>query len=230
MTGFELYNDYKAFVRRNYPLTILAKNGLDNDDMKALYRILVKIIFHLKILIIQNSQHAETSHYLKEIEQLFFKILLIIPLNDKYLIDTILRAISESELRLILTASPNKKLAMYTIRRASFSKIKQCIKNDSYLFKRQYKFVYLYDIFRTSSSMLHAPLRDTEIISYLNEQLRTPLNYPLYLKKIRNLLNVNLNIFQDELHLKYENYGIEDLSIIKKLFSKTEQYKLDYFA
>ncbi|TBX40795.1 hypothetical protein EUZ87_10420 [Lactiplantibacillus paraplantarum] len=229
MKKTELYSSYKSFIKNNYPTTFLAKPDEHSNDAAQLYICIYKIIFQLKLMRNKYGIENERKHYIQEIEQLFLKVLLVLPLNDKYLLDTLLRSISESELRLILTASSNRRISKFEIEKASFSTIKKQINLDSYLFKRKKQFIYLYDLFSTSSVKLHGPLTDIDTILYLNEQLRTSLNYGTYKKKIFNILKINLNIFQNEMPLKYADYGIEELTILKNIFSHSEQIKLDYY-
>ena len=225
----KIYKDYLQFIQQNYPLSFLSKNSENNSDTKLMYGFIIKIVFHLKLLLKLNQKTPEVCHYLKEIEQLLFKVLLIIPINDKYLLDTLLRSIAESELRLILIASPNKRITTEKLERASFSSIKKYVREDSYLFKRRKYFAGLYSTFSTSSKSLHGPIYDITVITYLNEQIRTPIKYAHYKKKFKNILTINLDILQSEMTLSYSDYGIEELNTISTLFSKSEQIKLNYF-
>lgn len=100
MNIIDQYNDYKKYVALYYP-----KSHMVEANEKDLYKEIITKIFKSISLLELFSSHEKvqqnTKELIEELQMYFIRFLYVLPLNDYYFVDTLLRAISESILRIV---------------------------------------------------------------------------------------------------------------------------------
>lgn len=222
------YKEYTAFVEENYPTFFSTKirnntNSKQKEQLKSSVDSIYKILLHIEIIQQVSDQKKQFPNYINEVHELIHRMLLVLPLNDQYLLDVLFRAVSESLLRLIISKSPQNQVTFTSSQHMSYTSIKKVVITDSFLFSRRKKFNYLYQLFSACSKSLHSPTMQSVCLDYLNDQFAVDLNY----RTLHSRLNQINKLFYDFIISNIYCIRKSDLTIsnrinINKMLNKTE--------
>ena len=115
--GLNIHKDvsnYLKFIIKNYEYTTLAKIIKKNDnDLNNMFPVLVEfiqVLWALELYEEHENISSEVKNFLTKIRIVYLRLLYVYPLNDDFIVEAILRQISENVLKtLFLIETPGKK-------------------------------------------------------------------------------------------------------------------------
>ncbi|MDU8985787.1 MAG: hypothetical protein E7H55_00130 [Ligilactobacillus animalis] len=233
MVNKSYFEDYMSFVKKTYPRfyeeCYQIYSEKDRKYFKETVDDIYKLFLHISIL---KDISSKDTYFLEETEKIIYSILLLIPTNDLYSINTFFRALSESMLRLILLNNRNNtNLSRDNIANMSFKNIKKRILMNSFLFSRKKKFEYLYNLFSTSSRALHSPGNSIIGHLFLDEQFEEKYNLKQLHSKFQQINKIFLEvIIPDIFELTKEDISLSNsIKIRKSLSPKEFSIYINYF-
>ncbi|EGO9396948.1 hypothetical protein DSH55_12195, partial [Enterococcus faecalis] len=112
-------SNYLKFIVKNYEYTTLAKIIKKNDnDLNNMFPVLVEfiqVLWALELYEEHENISSEVKNFLTKIRIVYLRLLYVYPLNDDFIVEAILRQISENVLKtLFLIETPGKNIEEVT--------------------------------------------------------------------------------------------------------------------
>lgn len=215
MSKSAAFSLYHSFIEKNYPLSSYINR--ENIEFKKSYFSIINKSIEIIIIYSETDIFSEISLIIiEEIRVLLNKMLLYIPLNDSFILSSIIRALAEAHVKLIISLV-EVDITEERMSNLRFSEMKDIVKKNEQLQKHVNEIDIAYAIFNDHSQVIHDKHKALQTITFLDEQIsRTTIDINKYTRIVNNLWKLEFNVT-----LELSNANNQDFSLAHKTRLRT---------
>lgn len=223
------FENYLRFMKKNYPNSSFW--SLSESNLSQLFFSIHTPLVVSELFTAIKDLNPISSKLLLDQKLIYLKLLYILPNNDDFQYNAIMRANVENLLRLVaLPFVPHVKYA--DIKETSFSELTKVL--DQSYFKQKYRDDYadLKSLFGGFSKKLHGLKIEKNSILYLEDIMRTPILQDKIDKKtraIKFLEHINIVVFLDLYKIKSNYFDTPQLTQLHSVLGEESYINLPIF-
>lgn len=215
------YEIYNYFLKSNFPKSVYITS--EDTDIKKTYYSTINKLIELIIIYRETNLFSESSTLLfEEIRILLNKMLLYVPLNDSFILSSIIRILAEKYLKLIISIS-DYDIDEKNLRNLRFTNMKEVIKETRQLNEYTDEIEIIYSIFNEHSQIIHDKHNSLQTLTFLDEQItRTTIDIKKYTRVINNFWKIEFKLTLTLSNATNQDFSLAHKTRLKKYLSEKE--------
>ncbi|EKE4882321.1 hypothetical protein OU149_002524, partial [Enterococcus faecalis] len=196
-----------------------------DNDLNNMFPVLVEfiqVLWALELYEEHENISSEVKNFLTKIRIVYLRLLYVYPLNDDFIVEAILRQISENVLKtLFLIETPGKNIEEVT--KMSYRALWDTnLKKSNMYVNYKKELDYFNNLFKIGSDILHAKY-EIDGVKQLSDRYEnnTPYDYQKIRKLNKNLKHFLFNIIEESFFInESENFTINQKNRKKQCLAK----------